>query len=129
VKPSRRQLRNLTDFERKTGWKYLITCTKASAGWQRLGFGPAFKSCLEGGFQIDELERMRALLAEARKTSSTAPLNSPIAPPKNESRRERLADGGGRHRRARIPRPARGNGARHGGCAGDPGRLIGHRLP
>ncbi len=27
VKPSRRQLRNLTDYEKKTGWKYSITCT------------------------------------------------------------------------------------------------------
>ena len=27
VKPSRRQMRNLTDYERKTGWKYSITCT------------------------------------------------------------------------------------------------------
>jgi Transposase DDE domain group 1 len=27
VKPSRRHLKNLTDFERKTGWKYSITCT------------------------------------------------------------------------------------------------------
>jgi Transposase DDE domain group 1 len=27
VKPSRRHLRNLTHYERKTGWKYSITCT------------------------------------------------------------------------------------------------------
>jgi len=27
VKPSRRHMRNLTDYERKTGWKYSITCT------------------------------------------------------------------------------------------------------
>ena len=27
VKPSRRHLRNLTDWERTTGWKYSITCT------------------------------------------------------------------------------------------------------
>jgi hypothetical protein len=27
VKPSRRHLRNLTDYERKTSWKYSITCT------------------------------------------------------------------------------------------------------
>src|SRR5216684_4762884 len=27
VKPSRRQVRNLTDWEKKTGWKYSITCT------------------------------------------------------------------------------------------------------
>jgi hypothetical protein len=27
VKPSRRHQRNLTDYERKTGWKYSITCT------------------------------------------------------------------------------------------------------
>ena len=27
VKPSRRHLRNLTDYERKAGWKYSITCT------------------------------------------------------------------------------------------------------
>jgi hypothetical protein len=27
VKPSRRHLRNLTDYEQKTGWKYAITCT------------------------------------------------------------------------------------------------------
>jgi hypothetical protein len=27
VKPSRRHLGNLTDYERKTGWKYSITCT------------------------------------------------------------------------------------------------------
>jgi hypothetical protein len=27
VKPSRRHLRNLTDFEKQTGWKYSITCT------------------------------------------------------------------------------------------------------
>jgi hypothetical protein len=27
VKPSRRHLMNLTDHERKTGWKYSITCT------------------------------------------------------------------------------------------------------
>ena len=27
VKPSRRHLRNLTEYERKTGWKYSITCT------------------------------------------------------------------------------------------------------
>jgi hypothetical protein len=27
VKPSRRHMRNLTDYEKKTGWKYSITCT------------------------------------------------------------------------------------------------------
>ena len=27
VKPSRRHLRNLTDYEKKTGWKHSITCT------------------------------------------------------------------------------------------------------
>jgi hypothetical protein len=27
VKPSRRQARNLTDWEKKTGWRYSITCT------------------------------------------------------------------------------------------------------
>ena len=27
VKPSRRHLRNLTDYEKKTGWKYSVTCT------------------------------------------------------------------------------------------------------
>jgi hypothetical protein len=27
VKPSRRHLRNLTDYEKKIGWKYSITCT------------------------------------------------------------------------------------------------------
>jgi hypothetical protein len=27
VKPSRRHQKNLTDYERKTGWKYSITCT------------------------------------------------------------------------------------------------------
>ncbi len=27
VKPSRRQARNLTDYEKKTGWRYSITCT------------------------------------------------------------------------------------------------------
>jgi hypothetical protein len=27
VKPSRRHLRNLTDYEKKTGWKYPVTCT------------------------------------------------------------------------------------------------------
>jgi hypothetical protein len=27
VKPSRRHLRNLTDYEKRTGWKYSITCT------------------------------------------------------------------------------------------------------
>src|SRR5215471_11433886 len=27
VKPSRRHLRNLTDYKQKTGWKYSITCT------------------------------------------------------------------------------------------------------
>jgi hypothetical protein len=27
VKPSRRHLRNLTDYEKKSGWKYSITCT------------------------------------------------------------------------------------------------------
>ena len=27
VKPSRRQMRNLTDWEKKTGWRYTITCT------------------------------------------------------------------------------------------------------
>jgi len=27
VKPSRRHLRNLTEYEKKTGWKYSITCT------------------------------------------------------------------------------------------------------
>jgi Transposase DDE domain group 1 len=27
VRPSRRHLKNLTDYERKTGWKYSITCT------------------------------------------------------------------------------------------------------
>ena len=26
VRPSRRHLRNLTDYEKKTGWKYSITC-------------------------------------------------------------------------------------------------------
>jgi hypothetical protein len=32
VKPSRRHLRNLTDYERKTGWKYSITCTNIPDG-------------------------------------------------------------------------------------------------
>ncbi len=27
VKPSRRQMRNLTDYEKKTGWRYSVTCT------------------------------------------------------------------------------------------------------
>jgi hypothetical protein len=27
VKPSRRQARNLTDYEKKSGWRYSITCT------------------------------------------------------------------------------------------------------
>jgi hypothetical protein len=27
VKPSRRHMRNLTDYEKTTGWKYSITCT------------------------------------------------------------------------------------------------------
>ena len=27
VRPSRRHMRNLTDYEKKTGWKYSITCT------------------------------------------------------------------------------------------------------
>ena len=27
MKPSRRHLRNLTDYEKKTGWRYSITCT------------------------------------------------------------------------------------------------------
>ena len=27
VKPSRRQMRNLTDYEKKTGWRYSIICT------------------------------------------------------------------------------------------------------
>ena len=27
VKPSRRQMRNLTAYEKKTGWRYSITCT------------------------------------------------------------------------------------------------------
>jgi Transposase DDE domain group 1 len=30
VKPSRRHLRNLTEYEKKTGWKYSITCTNIS---------------------------------------------------------------------------------------------------
>ncbi len=32
VKPSRRHLRNLTDYEKKTGWKYSITCTNIPDG-------------------------------------------------------------------------------------------------
>jgi Transposase DDE domain group 1 len=32
VKPSRRHLRNLTDYENKTGWKYSITCTNIPDG-------------------------------------------------------------------------------------------------
>jgi hypothetical protein len=32
VKPSRRHLRNLTDYEKKTGWKYSITCTNIPEG-------------------------------------------------------------------------------------------------
>jgi hypothetical protein len=32
VKPSRRHLRNLTDYERKTGWKDSITCTSIPDG-------------------------------------------------------------------------------------------------
>jgi hypothetical protein len=31
VKPSGRHLRNLTDYEKQTGWKYSITCTNASS--------------------------------------------------------------------------------------------------
>ena len=27
VKPSRRQMKNLTGYEKKTGWRYSITCT------------------------------------------------------------------------------------------------------
>jgi hypothetical protein len=32
VKPSRRHLRNLTGYEKKTGWKYSITCTNIPGG-------------------------------------------------------------------------------------------------
>ena len=32
VRPSRRHLRNLTDYEKKTGWKYSITCTNIPDG-------------------------------------------------------------------------------------------------
>ena len=32
VKPSRRHLRNLTGYEKKTGWKYSITCTNIPDG-------------------------------------------------------------------------------------------------
>jgi hypothetical protein len=32
VKPSRRHMRNLTDYEQKTGWKYSITCTNIPDG-------------------------------------------------------------------------------------------------
>ena len=32
TKPSRRQIRNLTDYEKKTGWKYSITCTNIPDG-------------------------------------------------------------------------------------------------
>ena len=32
VKPSRRHLRNLTGYERETGWKYSITCTNIPGG-------------------------------------------------------------------------------------------------
>ena len=32
VKPSRRHQRNLTDYEKKTGWKYSITCTNIPDG-------------------------------------------------------------------------------------------------
>jgi hypothetical protein len=32
VKPSRRHKKNLTDYERKTGWKYSITCTSIPGG-------------------------------------------------------------------------------------------------
>ena len=32
VKPSRRHLRNLTEYEKKTGWKYSITCTNIPDG-------------------------------------------------------------------------------------------------
>src|SRR5580704_16858356 len=32
VKPSRRQMANLTAYEKKTGWRYSITCTNISGG-------------------------------------------------------------------------------------------------
>jgi hypothetical protein len=32
VKPSRRQMRNLTGYEKKTGWRYSITCTNIPDG-------------------------------------------------------------------------------------------------
>jgi hypothetical protein len=32
VKPSRRQMRNLTDYEKKTGWRYSVTCTSIPGG-------------------------------------------------------------------------------------------------
>jgi hypothetical protein len=38
-----------------------------AALWQRLGFGTTFKSWLDGGFRIEELERMHARLLEARE--------------------------------------------------------------
>jgi hypothetical protein len=38
-----------------------------AALWQRLGFGMTFTSWLDGGFRIEELERMHALLLEARE--------------------------------------------------------------
>jgi hypothetical protein len=38
-----------------------------AALWQRLGFGTTFKSWLDGGFRVEELERMHALLLEARE--------------------------------------------------------------
>jgi len=38
-----------------------------SALWQRLGFGTTFKSWLDSGFRINELERMHELLLKARE--------------------------------------------------------------
>jgi hypothetical protein len=36
VKPSCRQMRNLTDYEKKTGWRYSITCTNIQADQHQL---------------------------------------------------------------------------------------------
>jgi hypothetical protein len=68
VKPSGRQARKLTDFERKTGWRYSITATNIGRMWGIAGYHqPQF---------LDVLHRDHAEVEDRVRTSKATGLHN-----------------------------------------------------
>ena len=72
VKPSRRHLRNLTAFEKRTGWKYSITCTNipdAGMGGVPGSHHPQFIDVTHRDHATVETDGVRTAKAMGRGTS------------------------------------------------------------